>query len=266
MPKKIILFIIISIFAQNQNNMRMKKVVFLCCIACLCFACKTAEKSAKEPKAKKEKTQSLEERAAQLACDCIQELKEFNQDSYIGCISQGLVAAMEEFGNPEEYNNFNVLQAAIKKVGELVPSVCKEQIKAKQSQVSDKYGSPNVKQKLVNQDMFLITEFSADSTYGYTADNPIMVGGGGKDGVQNEKRYLNALAGPLGLRVMYKRLNSCCMFYTKNGNDLGDGKRMGLLDVYEVIHDSMEEPVILYINMYDSDVLKVPVGGFTLKK
>jgi len=175
--------------------MCMKKIGYLCCIACLCFACKTAEKAAKEPKAKKEKTQII----------------------------------------------------------------------TKQAEVSDKYGSPNVKQKLVNQDMFLITEFSADSTYGYTADNPIMVGGGGKDGVQNEKRYLNALAGPLGLPVIYKRLNSCCMFYTKNGNDLGDGKPRGLLDVYEVIHDSMEEPVILYINMYDSDVLKVPVGGFTLK-
>ena len=32
------------------------------------------------------------------------------------------------------------------------------------------------------------------------------------------------------------------------------------------MHDGLTEPVKLYINMYDSDVLKVPVGGFTLKK
>jgi hypothetical protein len=114
--------------------------------------------------------------------------------------------------------------------------------------------------------MFFIKEFSNDSTYGYTENNPIMVGGAGAEGVLNEKRFLNALTGPLGFPVIYKRLNSCCHFYTENGNIGNDGIGRGMLDVYEVMHDGLNAPVILYINMYDSDVLKVPVGGFKLKE
>ena len=113
----------------------MKKIGFLCCIACLCFACKSTEQAVKEPKAKKEKKQSTEERAARIACDCIQALEDFNKDSYISCIAHGLVMAMEEFGNTEKYNNYYVLEDALKKVGNLVPSICKEQIKAKQAKV-----------------------------------------------------------------------------------------------------------------------------------
>ena len=136
-----------------------------------------------------------------------------------------------------------------------------------QSDINAGYGSPRVKQKLVNDQMFLITEYATDETYGYTESNPIMVGGAREnEGVQNEIRYLKALAGPLGFPVIYKRLGSCCSFYTENGNIGDDGIGRGRLDIYEVIHDGLEAPVKLYINMYDSDVLKVPVGGFTLKK
>lgn len=139
-------------------------------------------------------------------------------------------------------------------------------VKLAQSGVKPGYGSPKVKQELVDGQRFLIKEISTDKTYGYTEDNPIMVGGGGSEGIKNTKRFFEALTGPLGLPVMYKRLGSCCTFYSKNGLPSGDGISRGLLDIYEVIHDSLEEPVKLYVNMYDSDVLKVPVGGFILKK
>ena len=121
------------------------------------------------------------------------------------------------------------------------------------------YGSPRVKQKLVNDQMFRIKKYTTDETYGYTEKNPIMVGG--KDGgPKNERRFLNALTGPKGEPISYKRLGSCCFFSTKNG-----GFGSGLLDKYEITYEGLESPIILYINMYDSDVLKVPVG-FTLRK
>ncbi len=122
------------------------------------------------------------------------------------------------------------------------------------------YGSPRVKQELANDQMFRITEYATDETYGYTEKNPVMVGNA-QEGPKNERRFLNALAGPNGEQINYRRLGSCCSFYTKNG--LFDNS--GLLDKYEVTYPGLATPVILYINMYDSDVLKVPVG-FTLKK
>jgi hypothetical protein len=123
------------------------------------------------------------------------------------------------------------------------------------------YGSPQVKQELVDDQMFLIKEYAADKKYGYTVKSPIMVGGGTTEGPKNERRFLNALEGPNGEKVYHQRLGSCCSFYTKNGSY----RNIGLLDKYEVTYEGLETPIILYINMYDSDVLKVPVG-FTLKK
>ena len=122
------------------------------------------------------------------------------------------------------------------------------------------YGSPQVKQELVNDQMFLIKKYATDKTYGYTEKNPIMVGKAG-GGPKDERRFLNALAGPNGEQISYQRLGSCCPFFTKNGL-FGDS---GMLDKYEVTYQGLKTPIILYINMYDSDVLQVPVG-FTLRK
>ena len=123
------------------------------------------------------------------------------------------------------------------------------------------YGSPNVKQELLNDQIFLIKEFATDKKYGYTEKNPIMVGGCITEGPKNERRFLNALAGPAGEQISYQRLGSCCHFSTRNGA-IGNS---GLLDKYEITYEGLETPIVLYINMYDSDVLKVPVG-FTLRK
>jgi hypothetical protein len=122
------------------------------------------------------------------------------------------------------------------------------------------YGSPNVKQELVNDQVFLIKQYATDATYGYTEKKPIMVGKEG-GGPKDERRFLNALAGPNGEQISYQRLGSCCGFSTKNGL-FGDS---GMLDKYEVTYEGLDKPKILYINMYDSDILQVPVG-FTLKK
>ena len=114
---------------------------------------------------------------------------------------------------------------------------------------------------LVNSQTFLLTEISADKSYGYTEDNPIKVGGvDKKEGPLNERRFLNALAGPQGEKVSYYRLGSCCIFDTENGLN---GR--GLLDNYRVPWEGSQDTVSSYINMYDYGQLKAPVG-FTIKK
>ena len=97
-------------------------------------------------------------------------------------------------------------------------AVRKEEIKA------------NVQHELLDARTFKITKFTKDKTYGYTEDNPIKVGGG-MEGPLNEQRFLNALAGPNGEKVTYKRQGSCCPFKTPNAV-FGDS---GMLDMYEVI-------------------------------
>ena len=216
--------------------------------------------------------QSFEEKAALLAYECLIKLDKLDEEKYHDCLSKSFEKAKENGSHEElaKLNTIDGLKSSIAKIEELVQAIFRTanapEDKGKTS-INAGYGSPRVKQELVDERTFLIKEFSTDSTYGYTESNPIMVGGAReKEGPQNEQRFFNALAGPLGLPVMYKRIGSCCSFQSENGNLGGDGITRGALDKYEVIHDSSNAPVILYLNMYDSDVLKVPVGGFTLKK
>lgn len=122
------------------------------------------------------------------------------------------------------------------------------------------YGSPNVKQTLLDENTFVIKKMAQDPKYGYSKEYPIMVGKEGS-GPENERRFLNALAGPNGEEISYNRKGSCCHFKTKNGL-FGP---TGLLDIYIINYEGLKKPIELYLNMYDSDELQVPVG-FTLKK
>jgi hypothetical protein len=132
-------------------------------------------------------------------------------------------------------------------------STSKKVINNRNSKDLKDYGSLNLKQELIDDQTFKITEFSQDSTYGYTEGNPIMVGNH-LEGPKNERRFLNALAGPNGEKIEYYRMGSCCPFKTKN-SEWG-----GLLDKYYVKYTGLEKGLVIYINMYDSDKLKVPVG------
>ncbi|MFA7494261.1 MAG: 2-dehydro-3-deoxyphosphooctonate aldolase [Bacteroidales bacterium] len=114
---------------------------------------------------------------------------------------------------------------------------------------------------VINGQAFLLTEISTDKSYGFTEKNPVRVGGVDKlEGPLNERRFLNALAGPNGEKVSYYRLGSCCPFNTDKGFN---GK--GLLDNYKVTWEGSKDTVSIYINMYDYGQLKAPVG-FTIKK
>lgn len=114
---------------------------------------------------------------------------------------------------------------------------------------------------MLDQSTFALSNVTTDKTYGYDQNNPIKVGGVQENsGPLNERRFLNALLGPNGETVTYVRKGSCCAFKSPNGFN-----GVGLLDRYEVSYEGLENPIFLFINMYDYDELKVPVG-FTFRK
>ena len=118
----------------------------------------------------------------------------------------------------------------------------------------------NVQHEFLDAKTFKIKKFAKDKTYGYAEENPIKVGGGMR-GPLHEQYFLNALAGPKGEKITYKRQGSCCPFKTPNAV-FGDS---GMLDIYEIFIEGSSKKIILYLNMYDSETLQVPVG-FTLRK
>ena len=121
--------------------------------------------------------------------------------------------------------------------------------------------SKNYKQTLLDDNTFIITEIAIDKTYGLSSNNPVEVGGvKNSEGPKNERRYLNALAGPNGEKIAYNRVVSCCPIESKNGM-MG----MVLLDLYSVSWEGSKDTVSIYINMYDSGHLKAPFG-FGIKK
>jgi hypothetical protein len=59
----------------------------------------------------------------------------------------------------------------------------------------------------------LITEFKAKTQNGYDKDYPINVFyRNTRDESINQGRFLNALAGPKGEEITFKKLESCCPF------------------------------------------------------
>lgn len=119
--------------------------------------------------------------------------------------------------------------------------------------------APNL--TLTKDNTFVITEYSNDKKYGYNKDYPINIFfRTTRDETVNQKRFLDALAGPKGEKISYTKLESCCPFPSKR-SDTG----AGLLDVYEITWLGQKKPVLLYINIYEKGILMVPVG-LTLKK
>ncbi|HSD09112.1 2-dehydro-3-deoxyphosphooctonate aldolase [Flavobacterium sp.] len=114
---------------------------------------------------------------------------------------------------------------------------------------------------VVKNNAFVITAYSKDKKYGYNKDYPINIfyKGTSNDTI-NQRYFLNALAGPKGEKITYKKLENCCPFPTKT-SDMG----AGFLDVYELTWQGLKNPIILYLNIYERGQLMVPVG-LSLKK
>lgn len=114
---------------------------------------------------------------------------------------------------------------------------------------------------LTSHNTFVITEYSKDKQYGYQQDYPINVFyKNTKDETLNQKRFLDALVGPKGEKINYKKLESCCPFPTKR-NEIG----AGFLDVYELSWEGLKTPIKLYLNSYEKGALLIPFG-LNLKK
>ncbi len=121
-------------------------------------------------------------------------------------------------------------------------------------------GKKSVKTPLRDSQTFRIEKIATDKSYGFSPNNPVEVGGVDKqEGPMNERRFLNALAGPNGEPVSYFRRGSCCPVKSKNGL-MG----VAMLDNYRVTWRGAKDTVSIYINMYDYGELKAPVG-FTIK-
>lgn len=88
-----------------------------------------------------------------------------------------------------------------------------------------------------------------DPSYGFTSENPIMVGNGVEGGAANQRQYLNLLRDAQGNRIKYERQGSCCGYESENGF-------MGyaLLDRYEITYRNKKgrsKKAIVYISLYD---------------
>lgn len=108
---------------------------------------------------------------------------------------------------------------------------------------------------------FVITKYSSDKKYGYDKDYPINVFfKNTSDENINSQRFLNALAGPKGEKITFKKTETCCPFPTKK-SEMG----AGFLNIYEVSWAGNKQPILLYLNIYEKGALMVPVG-LSLKK
>jgi hypothetical protein len=114
---------------------------------------------------------------------------------------------------------------------------------------------------LTKDNIFLLTDYSKDKKYGYDPDYPINVFyKDSKNENVNAERFLNALAGPKGEKILFTKLESCCPFPTKR-SEMG----AGFLDIYELKWQGQTNPVKLYLNIYERGYLLVPVG-LSIKK
>lgn len=101
-----------------------------------------------------------------------------------------------------------------------------------------------------------LSKAAIDPAYGYSEKAPVVVGGGLGDGSTHLLAFLNALLGPQGQFVHYRRVGTCCSFKTPN-SPFGDSD---VLEVYEITYDGLGAPKRLYFDWDDTAEVLVPVG------
>lgn len=113
---------------------------------------------------------------------------------------------------------------------------------------------------LNNQNAFIINNSTSDEKYGYDPDYPINVfyKNTTNDSI-NQKRFFNALTGPNGEKLFYKKVGVCCPFPSKNSVS-----GAALLDIYEIKWVGQKTPITLYLNIFEKSPILVP-KGFGLK-
>jgi len=98
---------------------------------------------------------------------------------------------------------------------------------------------------------------STDASYGYSKDNPILLGGFmlGTQYQGLHYTYFENLIGPQWQKVEVERLGSCCGF---SDPELPFGG--GLLDMYQLSYEGQKEPVVVFVNLYKYETPKAPIG------
>ncbi len=118
---------------------------------------------------------------------------------------------------------------------------------------------------ILNDSTLAINTVAPDNNYGRIESKPIFLGV--KDVYEsgdNRVKYLNALAGPNGEELTFKRYKSCCPFRTLNSRTFGSDQKFGLLDVWVVTYEGLSKPDTLYVNAYDQGELIAP-KGYTIR-
>lgn len=119
----------------------------------------------------------------------------------------------------------------------------------------------NAPRPLIVYNKFVLTKYATDSKYGFHEDFPVNVFYySAKNDTINAHRFLNALTGPNGEPINFKKIDICCPYTTKN-NSLG----AGYIDIYEVSYQGLNKPLQLYINIFEPGEMMVPLGFDTLK-
>jgi len=126
---------------------------------------------------------------------------------------------------------------------------------------------------ILNDSTLQLSGISSDPAFGTTEQKPVMLGLQDiRKAAKGVNKYLNALTGPNGESILYKRLKPCCPFKTKNlilqySIHEFDGK-YGMLEKYSVTYttNNQTQSVILYINLYDEAQALLAPHGFNFKK
>lgn len=96
----------------------------------------------------------------------------------------------------------------------------------------------------------IIKEISTDKSYGFKPKTNIKVGS-----VRNEYAFIAQLTGPNGEEITGTRLGSGWAVKSKNA-PLGKAQ----LDKWEIKYDGLDKPIIIYLNGYDYEEPKCPMG------
>ncbi|WP_394758763.1 2-dehydro-3-deoxyphosphooctonate aldolase [Flavobacterium sp.] len=128
--------------------------------------------------------------------------------------------------------------------------------------ISTKSTIRNIDNSIIGPEMneafgsFIITKNATSKKYGFNEDYPVNVNFTSvEDGLNNQIRFLNALAGPNGEKIKYELKDACCPFPTKK-IDTG----AGTIDTFEITWQGQTKPVLLYINKFEKGELLIPVG------
>ena len=94
---------------------------------------------------------------------------------------------------------------------------------------------------------------SADPEYGLTPAKPVRVGGGALYVAARERRYLEALRGPAGQVITFKRLGQA-------RPPEENKERIIILDHWQVTYEGLEKPISIYIDAYRYGAPFAPAG------